>query len=476
MSHESHRRVNRRTAAAGAEPRTQGLPAAPEKSSRRALLTTALGALLGIAAAALPGEEADVPPAPQAAERQLPKAMHSRMQELPRLRVGAREGDLIGSDNRALQAAVDYIAGLGGGTVEIGDGVYLMRDSLHLRSHVKVRGQGEKTVLLKAPSALSDLVLDGDYGEEQVTVADASGFEVGDGVAIWDQDAGGFHTTVARITGKRGNTFSLSAPLQADCMVSRGAKAATVFPVVSGCHLEGAHLENLSIDGAAEKNAPLNGCRGAGIFLYRAFGAVIRNCSARNYNGDGISFQQSNDVEVLDCRSDNNRQLGLHPGSGSQRPVVRGCVASGNGADGLFLCWRVRHGVFEDNQLLNNGRYGISIGHKDSDNLLRRNVVRENRDHGVCFRDESAGMAAHRNRLEENLIENNGAAGAAAIHIGGATDGIVIRGNTIRDSREADARKGSCAIRIGSKAGGVHIENNRVEGLEEVDDRRGAKE
>ena len=57
--------------------------------------------------------------------------------------VGLKDADIVGSDNRALQAAVDYVAGLGGGTVEIGVGTYLMNDSLHLRNNVNLIGQGE---------------------------------------------------------------------------------------------------------------------------------------------------------------------------------------------------------------------------------------------------------------------------------------------------------------------------------------------
>ena len=80
-------------------------------------------------------------------QQQLPGVMHSRMKESPRLTVGVSEGDLRGADNRVLQAAVDYIARLGGGIVEVGAGDYQMRDALHLRAHVTVRGQGAKTVL-----------------------------------------------------------------------------------------------------------------------------------------------------------------------------------------------------------------------------------------------------------------------------------------------------------------------------------------
>ncbi len=332
---------------------------------------SATWALLFSATTALAGE-------PPAFQTQLSGAMHTPMKDLPTVRVGVDQGDLRGADNRALQAAVDYVATLGGGVVEIGPGEYVMRDSLHLRSHVTVRGTPGKTVLRKAAAAVSPLKVDGDYGEEQITLANPAGFVVGDGVAVWDKNANGFHTTVARITGARGDTFSIDLPLNADCMIESGAKAATVFPVMSGYHAQGLKVQQLIIEGNAAENVPLNGCRGGGIFLYRCPGAVVEACTVRNYNGDGISFQQCNDVTVLDCVSESNRGLGLHPGSGSQRPVVRRCVARNNDEDGLFLCWRVKEGLFEDNTLEGNRRFGISIGHKDTDNLLRNNQVRSN--------------------------------------------------------------------------------------------------
>ena len=65
--------------------------------------------------------ELDAPGVLTEAEGQLPGEMHVRMDELPRIRVGIDEGGIRGSDNRALQAAVDYIAALGGGTVEMNE-------------------------------------------------------------------------------------------------------------------------------------------------------------------------------------------------------------------------------------------------------------------------------------------------------------------------------------------------------------------
>jgi parallel beta-helix repeat protein len=129
--------------------------------------------------------------------------------------------------------------------------------------------------------------------------------------------------------------------------------------------------------------------------------------------------------------------------------------------------------LFEKNILENNGRYGISIGHKDSDNLLEDNQVRFNRQDGVYFRNETEGMAGHRNRLENNLIENNGEQGeAAGIRVRGETKGLVFKNNIIRDTRPAEARKQAVGIRIEEQAGEVILEGNQIEANTKVEDRR----
>ncbi len=235
-------------------------------------------------------------------------------------------------------------------------------------------------------------------------------------------------------------------------------------------------IENLAVEGDKGENPYLTGCRGGGIFLYRCPGAVMEHCATRNFNGDGISFQQSNDAQVLNCVSEGNASLGFHPGSGSQRPLVRGCVARNNGEDGLFLCWRVKNGLFEDNVLEGNGRFGISIGHKDTDNLIRRNKVLGNHEDGIFFRNESAGMAGHRNRVEENTIENNGVGrDAAGIRVRGETRDLVLKNNTIRDTRTGADRKQVSGIKLDEQVGPVTLTDNRIEAANSVDDRRKEK-
>lgn len=384
-----------------------------------------------------------------------------------RITVGLRDADIVGHDNRALQAAVDYVGNLGGGVVEIGPGVFLMRDSLHLRSRVTVRGAGERTILKKDREFRSPLHADADFGEAAITVADTNGFAIGRGVYVASNSQRYFHGVCATLLNARGPYFTLTRPMNADIMVRDGGFAATVFPVISGYHIQDASVESLTVDGnRAENPTQVDGCRTAGIFLYRGDNCVIRDCFVRDYNGDGISFQQSNDVRVDRCVVENCAGLGLHPGSGSQRPSVTNCRAVGNGDDGFFFCWRVRGGVAEGNWLENNGGYGMSIGHKDTDNLVRGNTILGNRRGGVYWRSETEPMAAHRITFEENIVRDNEGWG---LYVDGVTHDTVIRRNTIEDTGSGRQRIG---IRIGRRAGQVTLESNTIRAATELQDDR----
>ena len=393
----------------------------------------------------------------------------SAMAEGISITVGLNNADIVGLDNRALQAAVDYVAGLGGGTVNVGPGTYLMKDSLHLRDNVNITGHGQDTVLRKYDGFSSPLATDGDYGQEEITPVDPGGFEIGMGVTIADDNSGGFHTTVATIISAEDGRFAISKPLNADCMVRRNAWARSTSPVISGYYVENVHLERIVVDGNRDNNDHLNGCRGAGIFLYRANNVHITDCVIHSYNGDGISFQQSNDIVVENCESYKNANLGLHPGSGSQRPIVRNNNAYENGSDGLFLCWRVRHGLFEGNELRNNGQFGISIGHKDSDNILRSNTIVGNERHGIFFRNEPEYTGGHRNLLENNKIYDNGTGdeGGCGIYIRGETHDIKIIGNEIRDTRPESGKTQQFGIWIGPEADRITIHGNKIQGNKE---------
>jgi len=120
-------------------------------------------------------------------------------------------------------------------------------------------------------------------------------------------------------------------------------------------------------------NANLSGNYGGCVFLQECNRVVIRGITARNYHGDGLSWQVCHDVLVENCLTEGHSSRGLHPGSGSQRPIIRNNRIVGNDI-GLFFCWGVKFGLAEGNTIEDSRQSGISIGHRDTENLVRKNI------------------------------------------------------------------------------------------------------
>jgi len=374
--------------------------------------------------------------------------------------VGIGKGDITGDTNAAIQQALDAAGAYGGGVVEIGPGVYTLYDSVRLRRNVRLVGAGADTVLRKCDGVQSELAVDADYGQKKVTAKDASGFRTGMGVVLRDDNSGGWMDTVATITLVQGNVIYVDRHFVMDYNADAGGLICNSFPLIAGIDVDSVLIEGIQLDGNRATNQPINGCVGGGIYLHRARKCRLADCVVRHFAGDGISFQITQDIEVERCEVVHATGLGLHPGTGSVRPVLRNCKSIGNDLDGVFLCWRVQDGRFEGNEITGNGRFGISIGHKDTDNLFLGNIIRGNRSHGIYFRDEKPTNAGNRNTFQRNVIEDNEGCG---IFVDGHTTDLLFEDNTIRDTRSGAARTQRTGICAGPNAARVRALRNRIE-------------
>lgn len=387
-------------------------------------------------------------------------------EEVLTLTVGNADADLVGSDHRVIQAAIDQVAGLGGGTVKIRAGTYRLRNAVYLRSGVNLIGEGQGTLLIKEPSATTPLSHDSDWYDQEITLTDAQAFRVGDGICLRAKDAKTGAVTILKRTlvARSGNRFKLDKPLRENLWQMNGATCATLFPLLSGEFAEDLRIENLVLDGNRENNEELDGNYAGCVFLQDCNRIEIRGITARNYEGDGISWQISHDVVVENCRVENCKNLALHPGSGSQRPLIHGNTLLGCDI-GIFFCWGVKFGLAEANTIEGN-RVGVSIGHRDTDNLVSGNTVRASLDHAVLFRPERGpGFAGHRNRIEGNTFLDNGKDQGAVIDIQGGTESIAIRNNRFSESRPGVSVN---SVRIGAETKDVSVVGSRLEGVAEA--------
>jgi len=372
--------------------------------------------------------------------------------------------DVVGSDSAALQKAADILRP--GDTLAIGPGTWQMDASLLIPSGVTVRGIAGKTILLKSPGVESPLIEDGDYGESYLNVAQPEKFHPGMGVEILDDTLkDGWDVTISKIVAVSGHTIQINPYTVRDYdLEQKHARIRNTFPILCTMNAENVTFEDLIVDGNKAGNTYLDGCRGGAIYMYNVRNVTVNRCVARNYNGDGISFQISDNVHVLNSESYGQTGYGVHPGTGSANAVVEHCRMHNNGDIGLFLCWRVRHGRFSDNVIEDNGHYGISIGHKDTDNEFTNNTIARNGVSGVYFRDETFLNSGHRNTFRNNKVLDNGNAQAGyGFYILPKAGDIVIEGNQIADTRSA-GRTQRYGIYKAKGAGQVRMENNNMSG------------
>lgn len=433
-------------------------------ASRRVFLGSVVGSglagLTGLSRAKDRRPEVDRPRATDGDDRFEPN-----WDERLTLTVGPDKADLVGKDDKAIQAAFDYVTRLGGGTVKLQPGTYTLRNSVFLPSKTRLLGSGADSIITKIASQSVDVSADSDWYDQEITLKDASGFRVGDGITLQLKNPhnGGTEVIKRMLVAQKGNRFKLNDGLRKNVWLSGKPTCSSLFPLLTSEYTADVVIENVTLDGNKANNANLNGNYGGCIFLQDCNRYTMRNVETRNYNGDGISFQICHDVVVEKCHSHDNTNLGVHPGSGSQRPLIRNCKLERNSL-GLFWCWGVKYGLAENNRIVGNTNYGISIGHNDTDNVMRNNDIHDSGKVGILFRNDARGQDfwANRNLIENNRIINSGGEDGIGIDIQGRTKDVRLVNNDIRETRKPMNRIG---IRIAAETGKVDLIDNRIAGF-----------
>jgi hypothetical protein len=403
--------------------------------------------------------------------------------------VGLAGADIIGSDNLAIQAAIDLLYFRGGGTVKILPGEYTLYNSIYLKSNVNVTGELGKTFIKRCPAVSSPLLVDADIGEKQIVPADASLFKVGMGIALRSKTLMNAMTnTPLTINRIEDGIIYVADFINHDFIVEKDSQGkgnfnvvvANIFPMLMGNHVENVVIDGLTIDSYTEEHPGWDNVRIGGIYFRTSKNALVRNVHVSNTQGDGIFIDRASmHITVEDSEFDLNSHHGVHPGSHSSYVTVRNCHIHHNGSDGLYICWGIKNSRFMGNTIHHNGignigrRHGISIGHKDTHNVIEGNHIFENAVSGIRFREKTEANGAHHNIIRSNIIENNGLPGYVergyGIYIFGITRDVLIENNTIRETRKGDSRLQKNAVYISPGVSQVQLVGNVMSGHLEGD-------
>jgi len=342
----------------------------------------------------------------------------------------------------AIQQAIDAL-GREGGRIVLPEMELVLDRGLELHSNVELVGQGQGTVLRKAPGRVYPLSGYHNYGMRDVPLEHTEGLEPGMTVAVRDKTFGGFFETFARITWIDGKWVGLDTGLHADYHANQEPELVTAFPLIYALNVQNVALCSLTLDGNREQQpAGIGACRGAAIYFIGSRDLEVSDVVERGFAGEGLGFQICRDVRILRCQVAQNTGNGYHPGAGSTAALFEDCLAEGNGAAGFFFCVRANHITVRNCAFRGNHACGISVGTRDCHNRIVDCEMTGNAGPGLLIRNASRPVEVHSCHISGCQIEGNASDhGHAQVDVLGDAHDLILEGNAISGSPD-QARAG----------------------------------
>jgi hypothetical protein len=123
----------------------------------------------------------------------------------------------------------------------------------------------------------------------------------------------------------------------------------------------------------------------------------------------------------------------------------------------------VKWSLVEKNTMADNKRFGVSIGHNDTDNIVRSNEVLRSGKTGIYLRQEHGPtFSPSRNNIEANRVIDSGDDKGVAVDIEGLTESVTLKSNTLLETRQPASRIG---VRISKEAKQIALAENKIDGF-----------
>jgi hypothetical protein len=370
--------------------------------------------------------------------------------------VGGKNADIQGFTNQSIQFAIDAVAKTGG-AVQLNPGVYKVKAPVRMKPNVNLIGSGKETILKREAGVQTKYIVDADFGELKLTVENADGFEIGMKVQITDdENSSCWNVSTAYISDISDNVIYIDKGLIRDYRSDKNGLISNASSVIEALDVENCSISDLTADGNRADNFFADGCNSAGILILRSKNVTIENVHVKDFYGEGISWQITENVTIKNSEISGSGNTGLHPGTGSPFSVIENNDIHHNDRDGLFICWRVYQSRVSNNKMHDNGRFGICTGHKDVDVIFSENHVFNNKSDGINLRGEREENAPHRNTFVKNIIENNTGFGFS---VNSKAHDLVLKENIFKNS----AKNQKAAIYIYEGGSTPKLENNQFE-------------
>lgn len=275
------------------------------------------------------------------------------------------------SPTKGIQEAIDKASGNGGGTVFIPKGTYPISCSIIIpkSGNLTICGEGASTIIEVEKEYKAFASTDLKKGDLVVSVKDPGNFKLHDKVVILDDQQSGEHgTTIAKISGKKGNSIMLDTPLRNTYKVSDNARIIHTFHIMT---TEG-FSSNIIVPNIVVRD--LQFCGGLkkefqGFHFWNVNGGVVlmgenirvENCIVRDIPADGIfvggGLIQKENFWVKGCLVENAGERGIHIGNDPRNVTISDNHFKKIGGIGIYLCHGSQRTIITGNTICDIGYF-----------------------------------------------------------------------------------------------------------------------
>jgi len=366
-----------------------------------------------------------------------------------------------GSDDACIQAAIDYVDGLGGGSVLIREGTYVISNVVTLQSNIWIYGVGDKTIIQSNKTGdlfyataetnihISDMQFDGNSNASSpVAIYTSTGVKLSD---LYIHDVGTGTPDVVYGCYIEDCTDVILTNLRIDTVDRDGIQLkGCTNNIISQCILKSCDYYGIDCHASATplymKNTVISDCVidacARGIDINAGDNWTIQNCNIRDSTAIGIDIRGTCDHVVVDNVAMYNstiNHIDSYNATAITNIVISNCVFDTNSTaskDGIYLK-NVTDGIISNCIVKNSQRHGIntltpiSIGECicndntnegifiETDNCYIANNVCENNDRGI------REYTGHNNNTIINNSTRNNTTGSI-LTVGAAT---IVRDN-----------------------------------------------
>ncbi len=293
-------------------------------------------------------------------------------------------------------------------------GTYLLSNAIELWDGANIFGDGSNSIITKIPAVTKEITnkasLTAGSSPVVVTVDDASGFSVGQGVCVGHDWSHEDCNPIGVISSIVGNTITISeiSRFGATGITTDFTRRIAAYPdmpvyistsfslfrsyaykqngdSISPTSVNNITIHDLQLDGNvqdSELRCYLNSCiyidggmAGQTKFWNKTVdyepsvcneNIKIYNLLVKNSSGDGLSIQSSNNIDIQGCVVTNCKYNGIHLGMGSSNAVV-----SGNHVSEIDYCGHFDCSGNEDVNITNNNFLNCTYGLGGFDSMTK---------------------------------------------------------------------------------------------------------